>query len=339
MAGDWIKVKTDLATDPAVIGIADTLGVDEDLVVGKLCRLWSWANSHTEDGHAAGVTQKWLDRHLGLDGLAAALCLVGWLEATPDGVCIPKFDRHNGKSAKTRANARERKRRERGVSRSHRDNGHAPSVTKTGHKTEREEKRREETPPLPPPADSATHAENPPYPVAWEGVEADLIGAGVFAPGAAISAAKLSGAGPEHVRDVLDYAASMPGAYGPGAIRNRVMLCRPGLDHREGWPGPSPAYEAQRQAIQEGKQLKAKREADAAELQRVEEQRLADAEIEKRLGPVLDGMSDEEQFAVARRCLGESPVFDRYQREGAVGLPRMLMLAELDRYTTAGDAT
>ena len=46
MAGDWIKVKTDLATDPAVIRTAATLGLTEDVVVGKLCRLWSWANKY-----------------------------------------------------------------------------------------------------------------------------------------------------------------------------------------------------------------------------------------------------------------------------------------------------
>ena len=246
---------------------------------------------------------------------------------------IPKFDRHNGKSAKTRANARERKRRERGVSRSHRDNGHAPSVTKTGHTSDREEKRREIPPPLTPPAETATHADDPPCPVAWEGVEGGLIEAGVFAPGPALDAARRSGVGPEHVRDILEHAASMPGAYGPGAIRNRVMICRPGLDHREGWPGPADSYQADARKIQEGKKLKAKREADAAELQRVEDQRAADAEREERLGPLLDGMSQQEQAAVARRCLGGSPVFERFKREGAVGLPRMLMLAELDRST------
>ena len=150
MAGDWIKIKTDLATDPAVIGIAAKVGLDEDLVVGKLCRFWSWANTHTENGHAPSVTPVWLDTYLGVTDISDALQDVGWLVVVDDGLEIPKFDRHNGKSAKTRANARERKIRERNLSRTQRDKCHAPSVTEACHAPAREEKRRETTPPLTP---------------------------------------------------------------------------------------------------------------------------------------------------------------------------------------------
>jgi len=144
MAGDWIKVKTDLATDPAVISVAADLGLDEDLVVGKLCRLWSWANTHTSNGHAAGVTGKWLDKFLECDNFATALAAVHWLEVTPDGLEIPRFERHNGKSAKTRVSARERKQRSR--------SRHAAGVTLAGHTSDREEKRKRREEVIEPPA-------------------------------------------------------------------------------------------------------------------------------------------------------------------------------------------
>ena len=103
MAGDWIKMRTDLRDDPAVISIAAATGLDEDTVVGKLHRLWSWANRQTIDGNAVGVNENWIDRYLCVTGIAKELEKVGWLSAFDGGVEIPKFDRHNGESAKRRA--------------------------------------------------------------------------------------------------------------------------------------------------------------------------------------------------------------------------------------------
>lgn len=141
MAGDWIKMRTALAEDPAVISIASKLDMEEFAVVGRLHQLWSWADHQSRDGHASGVTQKWVDRYLERDGFAAALVEVGWLIIDDTGITLPNFDRHNGETAKTRALGSKRKQKERGnvtqehgqMSRSDRDK----SVT-------REEKRREE---------------------------------------------------------------------------------------------------------------------------------------------------------------------------------------------------
>lgn len=138
MAGDWIKMRTNLADDPAVIGIADALNLDEDTVVGKLHRLWSWADSQSRDGHAASVTKKWVDRYVRADGFADAMISVGWMIVDKSGVTLPNFDRHNGKTAKTRALSSDRQSRKRhgdvtDGSRDERDK----NVT-------REEKRREE---------------------------------------------------------------------------------------------------------------------------------------------------------------------------------------------------
>lgn len=146
MAGDWIKFETTTPDKPEVFAIAEQLQLDPDAVVGKLVRVWIWADSQTEDGRVthvsrgqrdichASVTHKIVDRLVGMPGFAAAMESVGWL--TPDG-SIPGFDRHNGETAKKRALARERKARQRAgavtdASRDQRDT----SVT-------REEKRRE----------------------------------------------------------------------------------------------------------------------------------------------------------------------------------------------------
>lgn len=106
MAGDWIAMRVDLTDDPAVIAIATTLGLDEYGVVGRLHRLWSWADAQLVDGNAHSVTVSWVDRYLGTSGFASALLSAGWLEAKSDGqtggICFPKFGRWNTKSAKQR---------------------------------------------------------------------------------------------------------------------------------------------------------------------------------------------------------------------------------------------
>ena len=131
MAGDWVKMRVDLATDPSVIRIAVLVNLGEDHVVGKLHRLWSWANQHTRDGNAVGVTEKWIDRYLGVTGIAAALADAGWLDIYTNRVEIPEFGRHNGKSGKQRALTARRVAKTR----------NAPTVTKALPEKRREEKR------------------------------------------------------------------------------------------------------------------------------------------------------------------------------------------------------
>ena len=103
MAGDWIPMKCDLQEDPAVILIAATLGIDEFAVVGRLHRLWSWANKHTTTGNAHGVTSEWVDRYLSTPGFATAMHSAGWLRLRSGGIDFPNFDRWNSQNAKQRA--------------------------------------------------------------------------------------------------------------------------------------------------------------------------------------------------------------------------------------------
>ncbi|HUW51899.1 MAG TPA: hypothetical protein VMV99_00570 [Rhodanobacter sp.] len=113
MAGDWIKMRIDLGEDPAVIGMADALGLDEFAVVGRLHALWGWVDSQSRDGHASGVTEKWIDRKVQREGFAEAMACAGWLRVTESGVEFPHFDRHNGETAKQRGLAAMRQKRSR----------------------------------------------------------------------------------------------------------------------------------------------------------------------------------------------------------------------------------
>lgn len=145
MAGDWIKMRTALAHDPAVIAIALDLDKSEFEIVGMLHHIWSWADSQSQDGHIKRVTEKWLDRFVHCDGFSKSLESAKWLVIGSDGIEFPNFGKHNGESAKKRAEAAERKR----ISRENSGKLGIENVTQMSQKTcdesvTREEKRREE---------------------------------------------------------------------------------------------------------------------------------------------------------------------------------------------------
>lgn len=102
MAGDWIKLRTDLQDDQEVLRLSSMTKLDRFSVVGRLSVLWGWADKHTTDGRAP-VTQLLLDELISCPGFCDAMIVVGWLEVDDKGVRFPKFSRHNGKSAKKRA--------------------------------------------------------------------------------------------------------------------------------------------------------------------------------------------------------------------------------------------
>jgi hypothetical protein len=103
MAGDWIKMRCNLDTDPAVFQIAAALQMDELAVVGRLWKVWAWADQHCADCNAVSVTRNVLDRITSTPGFADAMQKVGWLEGLDGALSFPHFDRHNGQTAKKRA--------------------------------------------------------------------------------------------------------------------------------------------------------------------------------------------------------------------------------------------
>jgi len=109
MAGDWIKTRTNLSGDPAVKAISRGLKLDTFSVVGRLHEFWSWADQHTDDGELPLTVLDDIDEVAQKRGFAAEMVRVGWLiDNGNDGVCIPKWDRHNGDSAKKRCLTQER---------------------------------------------------------------------------------------------------------------------------------------------------------------------------------------------------------------------------------------
>jgi hypothetical protein len=108
MAGDWIKLQKDTPDKPEVLAIAARLGIDQDAVVGKLVRVWSWFDTHTTDGNALSVTFSFIDRLTGVTGFAEQVALVGWLEQKGHELTLPNFDFHNGETAKKRAMGKNR---------------------------------------------------------------------------------------------------------------------------------------------------------------------------------------------------------------------------------------
>lgn len=104
----WLKIEANTPDKPEVWAIAEALQIDPDAVFGKLFRVWRWFDEHTENGNASSVTYALVDRTAGVTGFAKAMVSVGWLESLEGGIGLPNFDRHNGNTAKTRANTARR---------------------------------------------------------------------------------------------------------------------------------------------------------------------------------------------------------------------------------------
>ena len=93
MAGDWIKVECVTPDKPEVDMIANALGIDHDSVVGKLLRLWIWADQQSISGNGLNVTKTMIDRITFHTGFSDALINVGWLEGEEGAYSLPNFDK------------------------------------------------------------------------------------------------------------------------------------------------------------------------------------------------------------------------------------------------------
>lgn len=104
-------MRTNLCGDPAVKAMSRTLKLDVFSVVGRLHEFWAWADQHTDSGEMPFTVLEDVDDVVQKRGFAAEMVRVGWLaDNGHDGVCVPKWDRHNGESAKKRGLAMERQR-------------------------------------------------------------------------------------------------------------------------------------------------------------------------------------------------------------------------------------
>ena len=104
----WIKIEHSTPDKPEVVTMAARLGIDPDAVVGKLIRVWCWADLNCVKGNNVRVTSTFLDRITYQPGFAAAMREAGWLTGEDGSLAFTGFDRHNGTSAKARAETNRR---------------------------------------------------------------------------------------------------------------------------------------------------------------------------------------------------------------------------------------
>ena len=147
MAGDWIKMRSNLWDDPRVARIVDLTDSSEAAVVGALYWLWATADQHSSDGIMPGLTLRAIDRKTGVQGFGDALVAIGWLADHPEGVRIVRFDEHNGSSAKRRSTDAQRKATVRRLSAS--DADIEPTDCGCDVELEKEKEKEKKNPPTP----------------------------------------------------------------------------------------------------------------------------------------------------------------------------------------------
>jgi hypothetical protein len=108
MAGDWIKLEHTTPDKPEVVSMAARLKIDQDAVVGKLVRIWAWADQNSVDGSSVPVTDAFIDRLANKKGFAAAMRATCWLSGESCALTFTDFGRHNGSTAKARAESNRR---------------------------------------------------------------------------------------------------------------------------------------------------------------------------------------------------------------------------------------
>lgn len=102
MSADWISMEKSLWSHPKVVRIMSACKADKCPVIGALYRLWSIADTHTDDGLLNGYSPEAIDKEVEIPGFAQAAAAVGWLIISESGLQIPDFEEHMSKSAKRR---------------------------------------------------------------------------------------------------------------------------------------------------------------------------------------------------------------------------------------------
>ena len=104
----WIKYDTSLHNKPRVQRIAETLEISRFDAAGRLCAVWGWADTMTDDGRIAFGTLSQIDRAAEIEGFGQAMLDVGWVELDGDDLVIPDWEAHHSASAKRRADGAKR---------------------------------------------------------------------------------------------------------------------------------------------------------------------------------------------------------------------------------------
>jgi hypothetical protein len=131
MAGDWIKMRKSLTSDPKLVRIMSALNADRFRTLGGVLSAWCLLDDQTECGNLDGYTPEVFDSFVGFPGLCQAMIDVGWMRETSQGLEAVNFTEHNGQTAKRRAQESVRKMSARNADKSR---------TKSGLEKRREEK-------------------------------------------------------------------------------------------------------------------------------------------------------------------------------------------------------
>lgn len=132
MAGDWIKMRYALSSDPKVIAIVKYLektpafinwimcGNESSryvsdvalryAVTGALHNAWCNANEHAENDVIKDAGLDWLDSVTGVPNFGLAMEKVGWALVDGDDLILPKFNSNNTSGAERQKKYREKKR-------------------------------------------------------------------------------------------------------------------------------------------------------------------------------------------------------------------------------------
>lgn len=172
MAGDWIKMRTSLLTNPKVNGIARylevgcevsralsvghigdmnevvTRNVMRHVTVSSLLIVWGAANEHTNDGVFKNADLSDIDDMVGIPGFGEAMALVGWAAFDEESNCVilPNFNEYNtvGSSRSIAAKSSAQRQKEYRDRKKLQTSDVTRDVTNDVTSDRREEKRREE---------------------------------------------------------------------------------------------------------------------------------------------------------------------------------------------------
>ena len=102
MAGEWFAVDCCLETKPETVEILVATGEPVDVVIGRLVRLWAWAQLNSEDGSIKATTAI-LARVAGGDPkFWETVAETGWIELGEKTVTIAGWEKRFSQAAKRR---------------------------------------------------------------------------------------------------------------------------------------------------------------------------------------------------------------------------------------------
>lgn len=315
------------------------------VTVSALLQVWAAVGRVIDDNNFHPcLTLPDLDMITGVDGFGEAMAEIGWVVPDEDegGLYFINYTEFNTptkarkKTAEKPSAQAERQRRYRQRQREkqqagttdnapsqpsprdasplrHRDASHLPREEKS-----REEENRNKNNP-PPPSELRPHSPaNASEPIEGKAA-AELAKLGVDRPNQAVAMAIRNGATLKDIQAICHVFSSKRGAWGPGALYERVKEFQEDIPPDKGWPPADPKWLLQQERgkrTEQAQQQARQREQERQDDQRVREDR------ERRYGPLLDDLSEQELRDLIRELIpdvAQKSHLDRLRRDGPDG--------------------